>query len=118
MRFRLCRYCGGLHNVAAWPHNCMSPAPARSDHPAPMLIRDNIDLLWHPCDGNYYDSKRKMAAVGKEHGAIEVGNEIQKENIVLDNCSPEDVLQAVAMVEQGYKPQVETVDVQADGNWV
>lgn len=44
-----------------------------------QIITDSMpDRLWHPCDGNYYDSKSRFREVTKAHGGIEVGNESQK----------------------------------------
>ena len=39
------------------------------------VISDTMTGTWHPCTGQYMDSKSKFRAVTKAHGAVEVGNE-------------------------------------------
>ena len=36
-RTRRCRFCGGWHALAAWPHNCREEAPPRASLAAPMI---------------------------------------------------------------------------------
>lgn len=107
--YRRCRYCGDLHNVAAWPDNHREPPPARSHLAAPAIDRDGLDDLWHPHNGQIYDSKSEFRKVTRAAGAEEVGNEIQTDNRTWDKVTKDDVAQSVAMLEQGYKPgQTET----------
>lgn len=40
--YRVCRSCGDMHALHAWPHNCMPEAPARSDYPAPYIVSDYL----------------------------------------------------------------------------
>ncbi len=77
-RRRLCRHCGELHSVFDWPDNHRDPAPARSDHPAPFVIRDDIggiNGLFHHGDGKRYDSKSAYRQATRDSGCIEAGGE-------------------------------------------
>lgn len=80
MRLRICRYCGDLHNMAAWPHNCLPDKPARSDFPSPYVISDNlpdgVNGLFHHGVGKRTDSKSHFRKLTKDSGCIEVGNEL------------------------------------------
>lgn len=110
-RQRHCRVCRGWHNVDdAWPYECRAhykPRAARSDTiPTPMLALDTMDPLWHPSTGEYLDSKSAFRAVTKERGGEEVGNEKQSDNRVWDHCSDNDVGEAIQMLNQGYRPEV------------
>jgi hypothetical protein len=77
MTERLCKYCGGWHDLdLPWPHNCRPPEPQRSDLTAPMVISDVImDGVQSMVDGKMYTSKARLRASYKAHGVIEVGND-------------------------------------------
>lgn len=47
-------------------------APSEASY---YIIDDSIPQTWHPVDGKHYQSRSRMAQVGKEHGLIEIGNE-------------------------------------------
>jgi hypothetical protein len=78
-RFRLCRYCGDLHSLRAWPHNCMPDPPARSDYPAPYIISDTlpggVNGLFHHAALKKIDSKSAYRRATRDAGCIEIGNE-------------------------------------------
>jgi len=74
-RERLCKVCRNWHELDAWPHNCMKAAPNRSELPAPMLIRDNMDETRSMLDGKVYDSKSSLRKTYKQAGVVEVGND-------------------------------------------
>lgn len=79
-RYRLCPYCGDLHNVAAWPANHMPPDyDLRSDLPAPAIITDTLPGGIHGmrsmADGKVYDSKQRYYASLKASGHEIVGND-------------------------------------------
>lgn len=106
---RLCRVCGGWHRLdQPLPHNCRPEAPRRGNYAAPRVQMDTMDLLWHPHDGAKYDSKAVFRAVTRAAGAEEVGDEVQHDQRTRSDASHEDVRQAVAMLEQGYKPDVQS----------
>ena len=113
--FRRCRACGEYHWTDNWPANHVEPMSERSALPAPMLNRDQIDPLWHPHDGRHYESKSEFRAVTKAAGGEEVGNDVQTDNRKFDRVTKDEVAQAVQMVKQGYKPQVETTTAAGDG---
>jgi hypothetical protein len=77
--YRLCKYCGDLHQLGAWPHNCLPDKPARSDFPSPYVISDylpgGINGLYHHAACEKIDSKSAYRRATREHGCIEVGNE-------------------------------------------
>lgn len=110
MRQRLCRVCGGWHELDAWPHNC---APvnygAPSDTiPVPMFISDTMDPVEHPCDGRRYSSKAQFRRVTKAHGCIEVGNDTARfrkpQKPKVDRSSVKtSVEKAVARVNRGER---------------
>lgn len=104
--FRRCRACGDYHWTDNWPGNHVEPVPERSALPAPMLMLDTMDALWHPHDGQLYDSKSAFRSVTKSAGGEEVGNEVQKDNRTFAEASRDDVGKAIQMVNQGYRPSI------------
>ena len=78
-RFRVCRSCGDLHQTNRWPHNCMPPAPQRSDYPSPYVQSDylgGINGLYHHAALKRFDSKAAFRQATKETGCVEMGNEL------------------------------------------
>lgn len=77
--FRLCKYCGDLHQLDRWPHNCAYDAPQRSDFPSPYVVSDTlpggVNGLYHHGVGRKIDNKAGYRRATKESGCIEVGNE-------------------------------------------
>lgn len=108
--YRLCKLCGDLHDLAAWPDNHRDLPPQRSHLSAPGVIRDGLDDLWHPSDGKLYDSKANFRKTTDKFGGIEVGNDIQRDMRYSDTVSSAEVAEAMHMVEQGYRPQTEMAD--------
>lgn len=81
-RERLCRCCGGWHDIERWPHNCMPERNlAASDLPAPMLVNDTMEPTQSMVDGQYYTSKAALRATYKPSGNkegkryVELGND-------------------------------------------
>lgn len=78
-RFRLCKFCGELHQLDRWPHNCLPDRPARSDYPAPYIISDSlpggVNGLFHHAALRTIDSKSAYRAATKAFGCVEMGNE-------------------------------------------
>lgn len=78
-RFRLCKYCGDLHQLGKWPDNCRPEAPARSDFPSPYIISDylpgGVNGLFHHAECRKTDSKSEFRRWTRDHGCIEVGGE-------------------------------------------
>lgn len=73
--FRICKYCGDLHDLACWPANHMDPEPARSDLSAPYYISDIMPAVQSMGNGKMYESKSEMRKHYKRDGLIEVGND-------------------------------------------
>lgn len=112
-RYRRCGACGEYHWTDAWPANHVEPIRERSDLPAPMLVLDTMDALWHPHTGQMMDSKSAFRAITKTSGGEEVGNEVQRDNRRTDTVTKDEVAQAAAMVKQGYKPS--TTETASEG---
>jgi|UniRef100_A0A6H1Z9X0 hypothetical protein len=81
-RERLCRCCGGWHDLERWPHNCMPERNmAASDLPAPRIIGDSIEPTQSMVDGKLYTSKSALRSTYKPSGNkdgksyVEVGND-------------------------------------------
>lgn len=113
MRYRRCKLCGDLHAVNAWPDNHRDIGPQRSTLPSPSVIRDGLDDLWHPMVGRKFDSKSEFRQVTKDNGGIEVGTDVQKDLRYDNTVSIDEVAQAKAMVDQGYRPTVQAEELPA-----
>lgn len=78
-RFRLCKFCGDLHQLGRWPHNCLPDPPNRSDYPSPYVQSDylpgGVNGLYHHGVAKRTDSKSHFRAMTRDSGCIEVGNE-------------------------------------------
>lgn len=107
-RFRICKLCGEMHSLSAWPDNHRELPPQRSSLPAPYFISDQLDDLVNPVDSRRYDSKTAFRRATKAGGGIEIGNDEQKDLRYYDTVTPDEVAQAYHMVEQGYVPRPET----------
>lgn len=77
----------------------------------PGIIRDSMDAVLHPCDGNLYDSKSQFRRVTADHGMVEMGNDApmsRPEYAPVDVRA--DIEQSIEKLNQGYVPEpVETV---------
>lgn len=72
----------------------------------PGIIRDSMDAVMHPCDGNLYDSKSQFRRITAEHGMVELGNDAPMSR---PEYTPTDVradiVQSIKMLEQGHVPE-------------
>ncbi len=123
-RERLCRVCKGWHSVEAWPSECRDHyaqhlGKQRSSLPTPFFRRDHMDPLWHPLDKRTYDSRSDYDAVTKANPQYEeVGDQMPTAaQIDIDRTIKDDVGKAYQMVQQGYKPSLETAETNGEG-WV
>lgn len=73
--YRICKYCGDLHDVADWPANHIDPDPARSDLPCPGYISDIMPAIRSMGNGQVYDSKSEIRKHYRRDGYTEVGND-------------------------------------------
>jgi len=122
MTQRLCRSCRGWHKLDAWPRECaghfQSHAKQKGSFPVPYFRRDHMDALFHPLDGQTYDSRSDYDAVTKSRpDVVEMGNDTQTVKPFVDDTVKDDVLQAMSMVSQGYKPSVADAGLSGEG-WV
>ena len=124
-RERFCKVCKGWHNTDAWPSECIAHyghllGKQRSHAiPLPAFRRDHMDGLWHPLDGNTYDSRSDYDAVTKANPQYqEVGDQMPTAGVPdVDLNIKEDVGRAYQMVQQGYKPNVGASETNGEG-WV
>jgi hypothetical protein len=94
------------------------PRGPRSDLARPMLIRDFSEPVRSAANGKYYTSKRDLAAShrasGNPHGIdfVELGNEEQKfvPYVADKQQRRDDIRQAKADFEAGWRPDVVTLD--------
>ncbi len=75
--FRLCKFCGDLHDVENWPDNHREwlPDNRNYDLAAPSVIDDNLDYVKSMADGKRYTSKRQIRAEYRARGVVEVGDQ-------------------------------------------
>lgn len=66
-RQRMCKYCGGWHNLSAWPHNCLPPAPPKPKFAAPRVTRPFQE---HVMGGRIIGDPRAQRAFMDEHGLV------------------------------------------------
>ena len=96
---------------------------ARSDMPAPMLIRDGMDALRSMVTGRMHDSKSALRAEYKAHGVVEMGGEAPKapSSAPRPSVTKSEIGEALQKVKQGYRPSIpqEKTTVQATGStWI
>lgn len=78
-RQRLCKVCGGWHDLdKPWPHNCMTHEPRRQTFAAPMVQTDTMKPVQSMTNGLWYDSKSAIRKEYRRAGVVEVGNETPK----------------------------------------
>ena len=74
--YRICKVCGDMHDVHAWPDNHREwIIDNRSDLAAPMVIRDGMDAVQSMLDGQMYESKSSLRRTYRQAGVVEVGND-------------------------------------------
>ena len=80
MTERLCKICGGWHDLENWPHNCLPERNwTRSELPGPFVISDTMHGgVQSMLDGKMYDSKSRLRKTYRAAGMVEVGNETPK----------------------------------------
>jgi hypothetical protein len=90
----------------------------RSDLPCPMLIRDFDEPVQSMADGNWYTSKRALAASHKASGNpygqdfIELGNDDLTfvEHKTDEKKLRDDIRVAKAELDAGWRPNIVTLD--------
>jgi hypothetical protein len=126
MRERFCRNCRGWHRDGEWPRECSEalygPRSKPSSLPLPFVRRDHMDGVKHPRNGTIIESRSEYDRETKEYLAenpnlVELGTE--KATVTHDYGGDDiksDVITAMKMVEQGYRPTTETAA--ASEGWV
>ena len=124
MRERWCRSCRGWHRDEQWPRECYEALYARPEPslPLPFIRRDHMDGIRHPGNGVTYESRSDYDQQTREYLAahpnfVELGTEKATSTGFSDSDDiKSDVITAMKMVEQGYKPTTETAA--ASEGWV
>lgn len=82
----------------------------------PGIIRDSMDAVLHPCDGQLYDSKSQFRRVTAEHGMVELGNDAP---MSMPEYKPvgikDDIVESIKKLEQGYRPEPDEAADSLDG---
>jgi len=73
--FRLCKSCPQMHEVSAWPSECMPEARKRSALPCPAIRSDGMDATLNHADGKLYDSRSGYEKAVRAAGCEIVGND-------------------------------------------
>jgi hypothetical protein len=101
--YRICRSCGDMHEVSAWPRECLEQfRKARSDLPMPAIRADGMDPIMNHANGLVYDSRSAYERGVRDAGCEIVGTEkIQpKPRAVLsDRELKQDIKTAIDQVE-------------------
>jgi hypothetical protein len=78
---------------------------ARSDLPAPMLIRDQLDYVMNPANGQRYTSKRAYEKAVRAAGCEIIGNEKPSASAPPSLADPaHDIVQAIEEVQSRSAP--------------
>ena len=74
--YRICRSCGDMHEVSAWPSDCLEQfRRARSDLPMPAIRADGMSPIMNHANGLMYDSRSAYERGVKDAGCEIIGNE-------------------------------------------
>jgi hypothetical protein len=74
--FRKCQACGDIHELSAWPRECLEQFKRkRSELAAPFIRADGMDPIMNHANGLMYDSRSAYERGVKDAGCEIVGNE-------------------------------------------
>jgi hypothetical protein len=74
--YRKCQACGDIHEVSAWPRECLEQFKRkRSELPAPFIRSDVMDALMNHANGLMYDSRSAYERGVRDAGCEIVGSE-------------------------------------------
>lgn len=74
--YRVCRSCGDMHEISAWPKTCLEQfRKARSDLPMPYIRADGMDPIINHANGLIYDSRSAYERGVKDAGCEIIGGE-------------------------------------------
>lgn len=100
--FRLCKSCTQMHEVSAWPSECMPEARKRSALPCPAIRSDGMDATLNHADGQLYDSRSAYERAVKDAGCVIVGNDQPDERKITEVPNVgQDVKTAIEQLKAG-----------------
>jgi hypothetical protein len=111
-RFIMCRKCEKLHSVSEqWPRECSEARPHYSKRT--VFLSDTREPVQSMVDGKYYDSRSALREHYKVSGVECVGDAPMNihEEAKGSPIMP-DVEKSIAMLENGYRPEVNTMEWQ------
>ena len=74
--YRKCQACGDIHELSAWPRECLEQFKRkRSELAAPFIRSDGMDPILNHANGLMYDSRSAYERGVKDAGCEIVGNE-------------------------------------------
>jgi hypothetical protein len=74
--YRKCQACGDIHELSAWPRECLEQFKRkRSELAAPFIRADGMDPILNHANGLMYDSRSAYERGVKDAGCEIVGNE-------------------------------------------
>ncbi len=74
--YRKCQACGDIHEVSAWPRECLEQFKRkRSELPAPFIRSDGMDAIMNHANGLMYDSRSAYERGVRDAGCEIVGSE-------------------------------------------
>lgn len=102
-KFRICKSCRSMHDVARWPQECIEPyRVAKSILPCPAIRVDGMDAIMNHADGMMYDSRSQYERAVKAAGCVIVGDDIQEPKapeVLSDNDLAKDIKTSIEQVE-------------------
>lgn len=101
--YRICKACGDMHDVAAWPGPCLEQfRKARSDLPMPAIRSDGMDPIMNHANGLIYDSRSAYERGVKDAGCVIVGDDKLTPSprpVLSDRELKQDIKTAIEQVE-------------------
>ena len=100
--FRLCKTCSQMHEVSAWPSECMAEPRKRSALPCPAIRADGMEAIMNHADGRMYDSRSGYERAVKDAGCEIVGNDQPNERQITEVPNVgQDVKTAIEQLKAG-----------------
>lgn len=84
----------GLDKIV-WNHTPPEQAISRETGRAFHYISDHMDATWHPHTGQVLDSKSAFRKITRDHGYVEVGNDVQTQARPVRERAGADVKRAI-----------------------
>jgi hypothetical protein len=101
--YRKCQACGDIHELSAWPRECLEQFKRkRSELSAPFIRADGMDPILNHANGLMYDSRSAYERGVKDAGCEIVGNEkltAKPRPVLSDRELKQDIKTAIDQVE-------------------